>query len=253
MNFQTFVFHWNIDRSYQLANYYRDRLEVNPIQIIEKDHETKILNHALDLCELDYAYFVTDEEIIYPETVRWMAEWLDEHPDVGLIRPNIEGEPRNFGGYEPYDKYLSDGTSIIIRKSTGVRFDEEFLFTGWSDLDIGEEMMHQGFKVQVDPRTSVLKQPTHYANFSTFRKGYNARNRLLLEAKWYWCGRDDWQGVDEWNKQNPIMAIPTIFELAWWSDQRLEDFAESVNMEHPQILIKDGQDSGNTDWRIDNV
>lgn len=252
MEIKPLIFHWNNQIALDYVDYIKQECDLDALVISMIDHETRVLNYGLDQCEgYDYAWLLTPDLIIsYPETPYQMAEWLDEHPDVAVLIPNREGEPRNFGGFEPYDKYLADGTAMIFRLSIGIRFDEEFIFTGWSDLDFGNEVEYQGYKVQVDPRTSVIKRATPYGSWSSFRAAYNARNRLLLEAKWHWAGRDGWRGVENWNEQNPERKIPSMFELAWYSETRLDKFAEGVNMEHPQILIKDGQDSGNVDWEF---
>jgi hypothetical protein len=229
-------------------------LQGNTLTVSGFDHEVKLLNYAIEYLadSADYIWFLTpDLEFIYEDTVDTMVAWMDKHPDVGVLCPNREGEPRFFAGRIPYDKYLQDNTAIVYRTSVGARFDPEFIFTGWNDLDFGEEVMHRGYKVQIEPRVSVRKHPTKYGSWSAFRRAYNARNRLLLEAKWYWVGRGDWAGVDAYNRRcKPDCRIPTMFELAWWPEDVLNRFADSVNHEQPRILLKDGQGTGNENWRF---
>jgi hypothetical protein len=249
---EAWVISWNEKEAQEYAEHIENFCDV-PIAILsERNHETILLNIAILACRADYIWFLKpDIDLIFPDTVFLMAKWMDEHPDVGVLCPNREGEPHYVGGRWPFDKYLADNTAILYRKSVGARFDPEFFFTGWSDLDFGEEVRYRGFRVQVDPRTSVLKHPTPYGSWSSFRRAYNARNRLLLEAKWWWVGRENWQGIDHYNKKAPPeVRIPTMFELAWWSEDRLNAFADSVNHEHPQILLDAGMGAGNEKWRI---
>lgn len=252
-NFQACNLDWDQKRGQGYLEAVMEKCECDGFVISEFDHETVLLNKAIELCNRKYLWFLTtDLDIMYPDTPYLMVEWMEAHPEVGAMIPNRQGE-RFVGGRMPYKKYLEDNTAMMYRMSVGARFDEEFFLTGWSDLDFGESIEAAGFEVWVDPRTCVNKHPTLYGSWPTFRSAYNARNRLLLEAKWYWCGIENWKGVDVWNAANPDRRIPTIYELAFWGEQTLIKFAESVNHEHPQILIKDGQDSGNTDWRFDAI
>lgn len=248
--FQACVIDWNEKRGAEHLTKIQLMCDCPGFVISEYNHETVLLNKALDRCQSDYLWFLTsDLEIMYPETPHLMVEWMENHPEIGAMIPNREGE-RHVGGFSPYKKYLEDGTALMLKMSVGARYDEEFLFTGWSDIDLGGTIERLGYEVWVDPRTCVLKHPTPYGSWSAFRSAYNARNRLLLEAKWYWSQSvGGWGGIEDWNASFPSRRIPTIYELAFWDEQRLMRFATSVNMEHSQILIKDGQDSGNTDWR----
>lgn len=249
--FTACVIDWDANRGRDFAFDIETKCGCPVIIISDYNHETVLLNRAIDICEhkFEYLWFLTsDLEIMYPETPHLMIDYMQRNPEVGAMMPNREGE-RYVGGHGPYKKYLEDGTALMYRMSVGARYDEELLFTGWSDLDFGGEIEKAGYEIWVDPRTCVNKHPTPYGSWSAFRIAYNARNRLILEAKWYWCGRGKWAGVESWNVNNPERRIPTVFELAFWDEQRLERFAKSVNMEHPQILIKDGQDSGNINWR----
>lgn len=234
------------------ADYVQDFCGVPSHPICDLGHESDVLNKAINLCQSDYVWFLTpDVELLYPETPMQAQEWMKCHPTVGVICPNREGEPRYVGGRWPYDKYLADNTAIIYCKEVGAYFDPDFMFAGWNDLDFGYEVEYRGFKVQVDPRTSVRKSFTAYGSWSSFRRAYNARNRLVLEAKWYWVGRDRWQGVEAYNETaSRERRIPGLFELNWWSEERLEALTVSVNHEHPQIMLRGGNDPGNLDWRL---
>lgn len=218
------------------------------------DHEPVVLNRAIEQADGDYVWFTdVDDTIIYPDTAHVLATFLDRYPQVGVACPHREGEPR--GTNQPYVWYLEDNTCTMYRKSVGARFDPDFFFTGWNDLDFGEEVKHLGFQVVKYGLISVQKSHTAYGSWSKFRSAYNARNRLLLEAKWYWVGIDKWVDVDYYNKEQAKAGqqIPTMFELAWWSEEKLDKFAASVDMEHPQIYQMDGKGPGNENWSIENI
>jgi hypothetical protein len=238
------VFGWG-DCS-QYVEFVKDRFHIDAIHVQKLDHEPRVLNHALSTISCRYIWILTpDVELYDPRTLNSLKEVLDGDDEIGVVAPNRERDPL-VGGHTPYEKYLQDGTAILYRRSIGVLYDEEFIFTGWNDVDFGESIQAAGYKCYVDPRVAVAKTPTPYGSWTSFRGGYNARNRLLLEAKWWWV--NDWRGTKWFNETYPAQRIPTQFELAWWDEQRLTRFAESVNMEHPQILIKDGQNSGNVGW-----
>jgi hypothetical protein len=75
------------------------------------------------------------------------------------------------------------------------------------------------------------------------------RNRLILSAKWFVVGIDKWRGVNEYNKTLPrVKQIPTMFEMAAYSDENLEKFWRSVDFEHPQIRRMNGTFDPNDYW-----
>jgi len=238
----------------RFSEFVQDFCGVPAHPICDLDHESNVLNKAIALCKTDFIWLLTpDVELLFPETPRIMADWLKEHPEVGVLCPNREGEAPYTGGRWPYNKYLADNTAILYRRSVGARFDPDFIFAGWSDLDFGEEVKWRGYKVQVETRVSVRKKFTAYGSWSSFRSAVNARNRLVLEAKWYWVGRDRWHGVQHYNQDCRVLPdrrIPGMFELSWWSEDRLNAFTKSVDHEHPQIRLRGGDDPGNLNWRL---
>ncbi|MBD3260192.1 MAG: hypothetical protein GF334_00680 [Candidatus Altiarchaeales archaeon] len=253
MKIQGVVPDWN-NGAKEYAAKISDFCDIDVFTVPGFDHEPNVLNKAIDQCEADYLWFLhVDDEILYPETAHELAEFLDANPTVGVTCPNREGEPRGFR--QPFKWYLADNTCVMYRKSVGVQFDSDFVFTGWNDLDFGESVINAGYDVAIYGLLSVLKHPTPYGSWSSFRNAYNARNRLLLEAKWWWIGIDFWQGVDYYNQHQATKTtkIPTMFELAWWSEDKLTKFAESVDMEHPQIYIRNDQQPGNADWSINKL
>jgi len=236
----------------EFARHVESFCNVQTYVMCDLDHEPNVLNQCIDYCQSEFLWFLTpDVELIYPDTPRLMADWMKDHPTVGVLCPNREGEPPYTGGRWPFCKYLADNTAILYRTCVGARFDPEFIFAGWNDLDFGNEVVWRGYKVQVDPRISVKKRFTPYGEWSGFRRAVNARNRLVLEAKWYWGFRDKWQGVEHYNEKcPPEKRIPSMFELSWWSEERLNALTESVDHEHPQIRLRGGDDPGNLEWRL---
>jgi hypothetical protein len=246
---QGFVPYWNDDAT-EFANHISRLCGIRVNIISGFSHEAVVLNKMIDACQSDYLWFLQpDNEIIYEDTPHVLAEYLDKNPQVGVVQPDLNGE---FPGWRQPEKwYLRDSCCMMVRMGINSRFDTDFIFTGWGDLDFGNEVEWQGFEVHLSHNVSVRKGQTKYGDWSAFRQAYNARNRLLLEAKWYWVGRGKWAGVDVYNMAcESDRRIPTMFELAWWGDKKLKRFAKSVNMEHPYILMKDDQGTGNLNWRF---
>jgi DNA-binding Lrp family transcriptional regulator len=250
---QAAIFHWDEDKAKKYAKYVRNVTGVDTFLITDKDHETVLLNQAIDICEAPYLWFLTpDVALPYMDILDRLLQVMQEFPRVGVVLPNRQNDV-GVGGLAPYKKYLADGTAMLYRVdctiSKQVWFDEEFIFTGWNDLDFGSTVEAAGYEVWVDPRTAVHKKETAYGSFSWFRMAYNIANRLHFEAKWYWY-EGEWPGLWIYNQFCPRnKRIPTAFDLAWWPEEKLKAFVGSIiEMEHPQILIKDGGHSGNIDW-----
>lgn len=246
---QAFVPYWG-DNAPDFAEYVQELCDI-PVGIVRGfNHEPKVLNEMIRYCDTDYLWFIhPDDQILDSRTPYTLAEYLDDNPQVGAVLPDVSGEQPYWR--KPESWYLKDNTCTMYRMSVGAKFDEDFIFTGWNDIDFGEEIIRRGFEVHLPHNVSVLKNNTSYGSWSSFRSAYNARNRLLLEAKWYWVGIERWGGVAVYNTVcADDRQIPTMFELGWWAEERLNSFADSVMMEHPQILLKDGQGTGNENWRL---
>ncbi len=239
------VIHWDKKLAAEYCEHVFEFCGVTASPISMFGHEVDLLNWAIETCREKYLWFLTpDVELLYKDTAELLVETLNENSQVGVVLPNRQDD-RYLMGYTPYRKYLADGTAMLYRMEVGAKFDEDFIFTGWNDLDFGLEVEDRSYEVWVDPRTAVKKSETAYGSWSSFRSAYNARNRILLEAKWCWA-TGIWQGVQHYNDNcEKNKRIPTEYELAWWSDERLVAFTASVNHEHPQII--DGG-CGNEEW-----
>jgi len=145
----------------------------------------------------------------------------------------------------PYEFYLQDGTALLLRLDINgwlPAFDEEFLFTGWSDLDIGENIKHHGGLVMNDKRYPVKHDlgNTRRRAQCSYLMAMERRSRLILSLKWFVVGIQKWHGVDDYNKTVPrIKQVPSMYELATYTDDDLETWWRSIHPEHPQI------------WRMD--
>lgn len=210
------------------------------------DHEAAVQNEALDRCRAKYWHMLhTDVQIPHTEYLRVMYEYMEEHPKVGLIRPNREGEAAQMH-LSPYPKYW-DGIAPLYRMEVGAWFDEEFIFTSYQDLDFGYEVEYRGYEVLVDPRVSVNHPRTAYASKPSFYFAYCARNHLLLDVKWQRVGRAGWKGVEWYNEQVwEAGRIPTMFELASYSQDELKLFTDSVESELYEFI---GGWSRNLTWK----
>lgn len=269
MKVQAAILHWDKNQAKAYAQYIQHDFRIETFLITGKDHETILCNQAIDQCKAEFLWFLTpDIKLPHPGVLDSILDVMTIKPEIGVVLPNRQNDI-GVGGKEPYKKVLENGTAQLYRMSVGARFDKEFIFTGWNDLDFGNEVERRGYEVWVDPRTAV-EHFTAYGSWSAFRNAYDARNRLLLEAKWYWpeawagsltdgqhwpqveMQERNWRGLETYNQTcAPNRRIPTIFELAWWSTEKLQAFVASVEMEHPYILVAHNGLSGNTDWTFE--
>ena len=213
-------------------------------------HETVNMNRMIDMAAergMRYAHLVDyDVEYRYTETVPAMYDYIKNRPDVGAVHPWMQGEDADPTA-EPYDFYLQDGTSLLLRLDINgwlPQFDEEFLFTGWSDLDLGENIHHHGALIMNDKRYPVKHDlgNTRRRSQCSFLMANERRNRLILSLKWFVVGITKWRGVNEYNKTVPrIKQVPSMYELATYTDDELETWWRSIWPEHPQIWRKDGE------------
>jgi len=204
----------------------------------ELNHEPRVWNTVLKMTKATFVHFLhCDVEIVHQEYLETMLNYISRHPEVGLIRPNREGEPRKPLA-SPFPKWF-DGIAGVIRLETEVLCDEDFIFTQWFDLDLGYEIEWRGYRVLVDPRVSVFHPPRDYSKKPPFYHAYSARNKLLLDMKWHEIGRKKWYGLGIYNKKAPPeRRIPTVYELAAMTTEELKRFTSSVNMELAEIVGK---------------
>lgn len=209
------------------------------------DHEPAVQNYALEHCHAKYWHMLhPDVQIPHIDYLKVMYDYMEAHPDVGLIRPNREGEPRNMAAH-PHPKYW-DGIAPLYRIDAGARFDENFIFTQYQDLDFGYEVEYCGYQVLVDPRVSVNHPWSAYGEKSAFYYAYASRNHLLLDIKWRKVGRSNWKGARWYNAQVSFAErIPTMFELAGLSAGQLQAFSDSIETE----LWEFKKDTGNLTWQ----
>jgi hypothetical protein len=196
---------------------------------------------------------VTDTDVEFPhqETIPKMYEWLRDNDKAGSIRPWRNGEPAQSAHYPPDKKYVEDGTAMMWRLRTGMYYDEEFLFTGWLDLDAGNELEHLGYTNYSDRRWPVLhdRAGSNSHVHSSFLNAAKKRNKLILDFKWYLVGRDRWEGADRYNASVSVeRRIPTINQLAAYSNVQQDIFGQSISPEHHQIWVKDGHENPNLVW-----
>lgn len=268
MKVQAVVFHWDEDIAKEYAHYVSHKVGCTAIVQTDKGHETALLNQAIAQCDAEFLWFLTPDVGLPDSYILELLLQVFDNPKVGVVLPNRQNDI-GVGGNVPYLKYLADGTAMLYRTSVRAHFDEEFIFTGWSDLDFGCEVERRGYEVWVDPRTAVHKQETAYGSWSAFRNAYNARNRLLYEVKWFWpepggfgktnrvsvlVKKTNRLALEKYNNNcDSNKRIPTMFELAWWPEERLQAFADSIYMEHPWVLMKDDdpRGSGNMEWSFE--
>lgn len=220
-------------------------------------HETVNMNRTIDKTAergLSLWSLVNDDvDYKYPETIPAMYDYLKARQEVGAIHPYTQGEPPSPSS-QPYDAYLQDATGIIMRLNINgwlPQWDEEFLFTGWADLDIGDHIRRHGGLVINDPRYAVRHDlgNTRRRAKCSYLMAMERRNRLILSAKWWVVGINKWRGIEDYNKTLPrVKQIPTMFELATYTDEELEAMWRSVDFEHPNIRQMNGTIDPNDYW-----
>lgn len=196
---------------------------------------------------------VVDSDVVfnYRETIPEMYKWLAENPKAGSIRPWRKGEPAQSQHYPPEVKYVEDGTALMWRLKTGMYYDEEFAFTGWSDLDAGNELDHLGYVNYSDRRYPVLHDMTGSNNHvnSSCLNALKKRNKLILDFKWHLVGRKNWRGVEAYNETALLeKRIPTVNQIISYTNEQQEMFGQSCSPEHMQIWIKDSHENPNLVW-----
>ena len=226
--------------------------------------ETTNMNHSVkESARMGFAYYhMANADVVYryQETIPILYKWLVEHSDTALIHPFTQGEDAQPFA-DPYEFYLQDATGATYRLDmtdtrTGEKwlplYDEEYLATGWSDLDFGEEIMWRTGLILMNDRRYPVKHimgNTRRRDQKSYLKAMERRNRLILQAKWHWAGRDNWKGVEAYNTTVQLSKkIPTRFELMNYTDDELQKFWRSVCPEHPRIWQMDGRLDPNDFW-----
>ena len=246
MNLEAWVCSWNREGNERLAERLKRDCGVKKVTTLcVKAHEGEVWNRALNRSLNPYVLICdSDIEIIDTAFVRIMYNFISQHDDVGLISCNREGEKPNPRG--AIVDWYNDSPAPIFRKVKGIRFDPDFLFTQVQDLDIGLEYQYHGYRVVRDRRTSINHEFADFGSKSSFYGAYTARNKLLLSIKWGLVGRDNWKGVEAYNKSVlDNKKIPTLFDLAGYNEEKLRIFADSVATELPWFIR--GRDP-NWDW-----
>ena len=189
-----------------------------------------------------YAQFIdSDVEVPHRETILALYNFIASTSDAGSVRPWRSGEtPMPYQVPSPW--YVDDNTAMMFRLDIGVFFDEEFLFTGWSDLDFGSEIEFRGYKNYNDRRWPVMHNLARSRGHtkSTCLQAMKKRNKLIVDYKWWWCGRENWRGVESFNSTIPVeKRIPTMQQIVSMSNEDQHTLAESIDPEHTQIYRKD--------------
>lgn len=165
--------------------------------------ESENYNHCFREAEANGFNFIliTDSDVDFrcSQTIPEMYKSISEHGDWGSIRPWRQGEHAIPSGHV-FEKYMEDGTAAIWRLRVAY-CDEEFLFTGWMDYDLGNEMQYHGYKNMNDRRYPVLHdmRGSNAHSRSPILQALKKRNKLILDNKWWVVGRRDWRGVEAYN------------------------------------------------------
>ena len=158
------------------------------------------MNEILDEAGTEIVYVLcAGIQIIKRDWFEGMFRYMQEHKNTGIIYCWNDGH--QFNKSNPvYENPVGTGANLMVRKTLGVRMDEDFILSQFEDQDFGREMQYQGHRVMFDQRVSVFHPPTDYSKKDLFYRAYSVRNHLLLETKWREVGRKNWKGVAWWNK-----------------------------------------------------
>jgi hypothetical protein len=218
--------------------------------------EAENYNRVIRISENEGFRFIlvadSDVEFIYDETIPKMYEWMRDTGKAGSVRPWRKGEPAQSAHYPLEVKYVEDGTALMWRLKTGMYYDEEFKFTGWSDLDAGNELEYLGYLNYNDRRYPVMHDMTgsNSHSKSSCLNALKKRNKLILDIKWHKIGRANWLGVEEYNRGVDVEErIPTVNQIVAYSNERQEMFGQSISPEHHQIWVKDHRENPNLVWK----
>jgi len=236
---EAWVYSWDRLANGRMAKALQERCGVERVSTLcMKDHEPVVLNYALDHATASFVLIMhAGIKIVHDEFVEVMRDFLLRNPKAGLISPNREGEARHEGGVPR--PWWYDGTAGLFRRCE-IRFDEDFIFSQWNDVDVGLAYQAAGYTVWRDPRVSVDYRFRPFGERSAFYHAYAARNKLLLDSKWHRWGMGGWDGVDAYNESvAEERRIPTMYDLAWYGEEELRLFAESVEGELAWILPGD--------------
>lgn len=172
------------------------------------------LKYALLQKDMDYCWILNNDTIVEEDSLRYLVEYMKEHPDVGLCgskliydwdRTKIQG----YGGkYNPWIGLSSTyrnvqdiekidfviGASVFLSRSfledVGLMCEDYFLY--YEELDWS--MRAKGkFNLGCEPRSivyhkegaSIGANATNPDNKSEFSDYYGLRNRLLFTRKFY--------------------------------------------------------------------
>lgn len=218
-------------------------------------HEPENYNYCIrESIRMGFKYIEfldSDVEVLHDKTIPTLYERLMSTPKAGSIRPWRCGEH-----IEPWavleDKYVDDNTAMMFRLDMGIWFDEELLFTGWSDVDFGSEIEYAGYRNYSDKRYPVRHDLGRTAEHSksTFLEAMKKRNKLIVDYKWWKGKRENWSGVEAYNAILPLdERIPSMNMIAAMSDENQRLFADSIHGEHAQIFLKDGEIMPNLSWK----
>lgn len=151
-------------------------------------------NAGLDRADTDFRIMLDDDiAAMSPGWVRVLIQALKDHPECVMVSPQLV-KPR--GGYAvmmgcPRGQGIGTGlrtvqgphllTACIALRKDGLRFDENFVGSGWEDNDYCEQqnLLYPGctrmiqHNLQVVHRNEMKNQGPHFA-----------ANRKYFESKW---------------------------------------------------------------------
>jgi len=173
----------------------------------------KANNQAIPRCLGKYILFLNPDTIVKPGAITALANYLDTHPDVGVVGPRVTYEdgslqlscgtrptllgtifdsfqlyklsPRIFGRnrYGEWDHHSQQrdvgwvsGACLMIRKDLAVLlggFDENFFFTA-EDVDLCYRVLQKGYRVVYYPNAEIIHLEA--------QSSHKVRPMILLKA-----------------------------------------------------------------------
>lgn len=161
-----------------------------------------------------YMFFLNNDTYIEDNSVRYLKETLEAHPETGCVCPKIKfasaGNPVQFAGYTPLSAVTlrnslvgfgcaddgrfdtpgitpyAHGAAMMVRREAVEKAGHmpEMYFLYYEELDWSERIKEAGYDIRYDPRCTVYHMESRTTGAdSPLKVFYLTRNRLLFASR----------------------------------------------------------------------
>lgn len=163
------------DQSSAILSKYSNRIQI--VQNPDNKGFATANNQGLKIATGKFIFLFNNDAILLPKTLDTLINYLNNHPEVGAVAPQLLNPDRSnqqYGsslGQWMYSKtdtrYVSfiSGAAILMQKSVLEKLgglDENFFFYN-EDIDLCKQLMKKGYKIAFMPTAQVI----HYGGVST--------------------------------------------------------------------------------------